>query len=486
MSIAFNNSYSRLPTAFYETVSPKPVSEPETIACNHELAEELGIDPKWLDSKEALQILAGNRVPDGAAPLAMAYCGHQFGNLVPQLGDGRAILLGEVIDRNGERRDLQLKGSGRTPFSRGGDGRSALGPVLREYLVSEAMAALGVPTTRALAAVASGDRVHRETIEPGGVLARVARSHIRVGTFEWFAIRNDSENLQRLADYVIDRLYPESRETSNPYLTLLEQVLKRQARLMAQWMSFGFIHGVMNTDNTNLSGETIDYGPCAFMDAYHPAKKFSSIDHGGRYAYGNQATIAHWNLARLAETLLPLLADDRDAATDLANDALTTFRPIHQSELQQRFTAKIGLAGEEEESWELAQSLLTTMAETGADFTLTFRHLTAMMSSGDDEPFRQCFKDSPAIGPWLRSWKQRISRQDPTDPAATMRQANPIFIPRNHRIEAVIRAAYVGDYGPFHQLNDLLKHPFDEQPALEEYEAAPRPNEVVAATFCGT
>ncbi len=486
MPFKFDNTYARLPEAFGARVNPAKVGAPELIRFNPELAEELGLDRERLEGGEALEYLSGNRIAEGAEPIAMAYCGHQFGNFVPQLGDGRALLLGEVVDRNGVRRDIQLKGSGQTPFSRRGDGLSALGPVLREYIVSEAMHALGVPTTRALAAIASGDQVFRETPVPGGVFTRIARSHMRVGTFQWFAARSDEDNLRILADYVINRLYPNARESKEPFRALLDSVIERQAELVAQWMSLGFIHGVMNTDNMNVSGETIDFGPCAFMDEYHPQKKFSSIDHQGRYAFANQGPIAQWNLTRLAETLLPLLHTDRKQAISIAESSLDRFADLHNAALRRRFNAKIGLAGESEDDWELAQALLVAMAEGRADFTLVFRRLPAALKSGNDEPLAELFSSSEKLNDWLKQWRDRIAESQRADAGKLMRQTNPIYIPRNHRIEEVIAAAYQGDYEPFHRLNDVLKKPFTEQPEFTEFEAAPKPDEIVCATFCGT
>lgn len=480
----FDNSYARLPEAFHIRTDPTPVARPRMIRVNRELAEELGADPDQLESAEGLDILSGRRIAAGSEPLAMAYAGHQFGGFVPQLGDGRALLLGEVIARDGVRRDIQLKGSGPTPFSRRGDGRSALGPVLREYIVSEAMHALGVPTTRALAAVATGEQVFRETALPGGVFTRVARSHIRVGTFEWFAARQDHEHLRVLADYVIDRHYPEARDSENRFRALLDGVIARQARLVAQWMSLGFIHGVMNTDNMNISGETIDFGPCAFMDAYHPRKKFSSIDHQGRYCFTNQGPIAHWNLVRLAESLLPLLAEKQEDAIDVAEESLERYADIHQAALHECFPAKIGIPEGTGADWEFAQSLLTAMADGQADFTLVFRSLPDALATGDDAPVTALFTDPTAMSDWLRRWRNRLP--DPERAIRLMRARNPVFIPRNHRVEAAIAAGYAGDFKPFHRLVEILRHPFTEQPDAAEYEQPPQPEEVVRATFCGT
>lgn len=487
MPFTFDNSYARLPDAFFERVEPTPVSSPTLISLNRDLADQLGTGADQLEGAEGLAYLSGNRIPEGAQPLAMAYSGHQFGGFSPQLGDGRAILLGEVVDASGVRRDIQLKGSGPTPFSRRGDGRSALGPVLREYIVSEAMHALGVPTTRALAAVASGDRVRRESMQAGGVFTRVAQSHIRVGTFQWFAARQDSGNLKILADYVIDRHYAACQGEENPYRALLVEVIDRQAKLIAHWMQIGFIHGVMNTDNCSVVGDTIDYGPCAFMDDYHPLKKFSSIDQQGRYAFENQAPIAQWNLTRFAETLLPLLANDQADAIAFAEQQLERFPDLFQAALTQRFAAKIGIADPDGDDWQLVEALLTIMADADADFTLSFRHLpAALASTPKHDDLLSEFKNTDAITTWLTRWRARMQAFDPNQARALMRRSNPIFIPRNHRVEEVIAAGYEGDFTPFHRLHHALKQPFTEQPENADFENAPRPDEVVCATFCGT
>lgn len=486
--IAFDNSYVALPDRFYARQAPTPVAAPKLIKLNVALARELGLDPAMLASEEGVAMLAGNRVPDGATPIAMAYAGHQFGNFVPQLGDGRAILLGEVIDVTGTRRDIHLKGAGPTPFSRRGDGRAALGPVLREYIVSEAMQALGIPTTRALAAVLSGEGVWRELPLPGAVLTRVAKSHVRVGTFQYFAARGDVEGVRALADYVIARHYPDARDAPNPCRALLDRVIGGQAALVARWLLVGFIHGVMNTDNTSVAGETIDYGPCAFMDVYHAETVFSSIDEGGRYAYGNQPSIAIWNLARLAETLLPLLAEDEKAAIADAEAALSGFAPAFQTTYAAGMRAKLGLMEAREDDLVLARDLLAAMAEGQADFTLTFRAL-CNVATGDDAELHAQFLEFAAIDAWLVRWRARLAEEggDANVRAATMRGANPAFIPRNHRIEQVITAAVEnGDFAPFETLVTVLARPYDDQPEFAEYRNAPRPEEVVTRTFCGT
>lgn len=486
MPFPFDNSYAGLPDAFFASIEPTPVSAPVMIRLNHDLATELGIDVAELDSPKGLAILSGNQLADGSEPLAMAYSGHQFGGFSPQLGDGRAILLGEVVRHDGVRHDIQLKGSGPTPFSRRGDGRSALGPVLREYIVSEAMAALGVPTTRALAAVASGDNVLREGLMPGGVFTRVAQSHIRIGTFQWFAARQDHDNVKVLADYAIQRHYPEVQHDENPYLALLDGVIERQAKLIAHWMQLGFIHGVMNTDNMSISGETIDYGPCAFMDIYDPLKTFSSIDHQGRYAFANQSSIGHWNLTRFAETLLPLLDDDPKRSVAQAERTLGAFAEIHQTELQKRFTAKIGIEAGDAGDWSIVETLLSAMAEGEADFTLVFRHLSDAIESGNDNAVIALFDQPAAIVEWLTVWRARLRACDRSQAVGLMRRTNPVFIPRNHRVEEAIRAGNDGDFAPFHRLNELLQHPFTAQAEFTVFEAAPLPDEVVRATFCGT
>ncbi|MFL5337295.1 MAG: protein adenylyltransferase SelO [Geminicoccaceae bacterium] len=490
LRLAFDNTYARLPERLYARLAPTAVAAPRLVRLNAALAEDLGLDPTELASPEGVDILAGNRVPGGAEPIALAYAGHQFGQFVPQLGDGRAILLGEVVGRDGVRRDIQLKGSGQTPFSRRGDGRAALGPVLREYIVSEAMAALDVPTTRTLAAVMTGEPVYRETALPGAVLTRVAASHIRVGTFQYFAARGDGEAVRLLADYTIRRHYPEAAEAGQPYRALLDTVVARQAELVARWLLIGFIHGVMNTDNTSVAGETIDYGPCAFMDAYDPATVFSSIDSFGRYAYGNQPRIAQWNLARLAETLLPLLAEEQEAALEAARDALTTFAPRFEAAYLGGLRRKIGLATEREEDAPLVQDLLTRMAANGADFTLTFRRLCdAAAGPEGDAGVRALFAAPAAYDAWAAGWRRRLA-EEPSDAAArsaAMRAVNPAFIPRNHLVEAALDAA-VGrqDFGPFEDLLEVLSRPYEDRPGLERYTAPPAPEERVLQTFCGT
>ncbi|ABD07200.1 Protein of unknown function UPF0061 [Rhodopseudomonas palustris HaA2] len=486
----FDNSYAALPENFFARVAPTPVAAPRLIKLNRPLAQRLGLDPDRLDSPEGAEILAGTRVPEGAASIAMAYAGHQFGNFVPQLGDGRAILLGEVIDRDGVRRDIQLKGSGRTPFSRMGDGRAALGPVLREYIVSEAMAALGVPTTRSLAAVLTGERVLRDPIQPGAVLTRIASSHIRVGTFQFFASRGDRDAVRALADHVIARHYPEAAEADSPYLALLEGVIARQADLIARWMMIGFIHGVMNTDNTSIAGETIDYGPCAYMDTFDPKTVFSSIDHMGRYAFGNQPPIALWNLTRLAECLVPLLSDDDDKGVEIAQRALGGFADRFNAAYLAGLAAKLGLATTQPEDTQLAQDFLAAMAKGRADFTLAFRRLSdAAIDPVDLGAVRALFDDPTAFDEWAPRWRSRISLEEQNNTArqTEMREVNPIYIPRNHRVEAVIRAAVDhDDFAPFEEILAVLSNPFREQAKFARYAEPPQLHERVLETFCGT
>ncbi len=482
MNIAFDNSYARLPERFYARHDPAPVAAPRLVRLNVGLAEQLGLDPAMLASPEGVAMLSGNRVAEGSLPIAQAYAGHQFGHFVPQLGDGRAILLGEVVGRDGVRRDMQLKGAGRTPFSRGGDGRAGMGPVLREYIVSEAMAALGIPTTRSLAAVATGEIVYRETMLPGAVLTRVAASHIRVGTFQYFAARGDVEGVRLLADHAMARHYPEA----GSHRGFLEAVTAAQADLVARWLLAGFIHGVMNTDNCSVAGETIDYGPCAFMDAYDPATVFSSIDQAGRYAYGNQPQIALWNLTRLAETLLPLLADSQDKAVEVAQEVLSGFGGRFQAAYLGGLCRKIGLPERREGDDALAQDLLKRMFDNGADFTLTFRRLCdAAEGQAGDLGVRSLFADAAAYDAWASEWRQRRAAGPVLD-ADAMRRVNPVFIPRNHLVEAALKAAERQDFAPFEALLDVLARPFEDRPGLEKFAAPAAEHERVTQTFCGT
>lgn len=470
--IHFDNSYARLPQGFFTRTAPTPVRAPRLIALNRPLAQRLGLDPDWLAGPEGLAMLSGNALPEGAEPIAQAYAGHQFGGFSPQLGDGRAVLLGEVLAPDGARFDIQLKGAGPTPFSRRGDGRAWLGPVLREYLVSEFMAAFGIPTTRALAAVATGEQVIRETLLPGAVLTRVAASHIRVGTFEFYAARGDRDRLQLLADHVIARHYPDAADAGE----LLQGVVARQAATIAGWMALGFIHGVMNTDNMSVSGETIDYGPCAFMDEYRPDKVFSSIDAQGRYAWREQPNIAVWNLAQLASCLVPLMGND-DAAVERATRIVHDFPEIYQREWLARFASKLGISEPHPEDRTLIEQLLTLMAEARADFTRVFAGLS-------DGRARAEFADPTGYDAWARDWQARIAGLG--DAAQVMARANPRRIPRNHRIEAVIAAAQAGDDAPFHALDAALLEPLQDRPEWDSLAQAPRPEERVQRTFCGT
>jgi uncharacterized protein YdiU (UPF0061 family) len=495
----FDNTYARLPAHFYARLDPTAVAAPRLIKINAHLAHDLGLDAAFLASPEGVAILAGNRIAGGAEPLAQAYAGHQFGHFVPQLGDGRAILLGELVSASGVRYDIQLKGSGPTPFSRRGDGRAAIGPVLREYILSEAMAALGVPTTRALAAVTTGERVFRETPVPGAVFTRIAASHLRVGTFQYFAARQDTEALRTLAAYAVTRHYPQA-DTAQPAHALLRGVVARQARLVAQWMNLGFIHGVMNTDNTSISGETIDYGPCAFMEAYDPAQVYSSIDHAGRYAYSNQPHVALWNIARLAEALLPVLAEEagsEEAAVAAANRILSTFEPQYLAAYNAELLNKIGLSAQAEvgdaeaqAGAALAEDLLKRMAAQHADFTLTFRRLCdAADAAQADAAVRSLFADPSSYDEWATQWRRRLEAEprDPEARAAAMRRVNPAYIPRNHLVEEVIQAATQrDDFQPFEELLAVVTRPYGERPGLEKYTAPARPEERVLQTFCGT
>ncbi|MFI4891486.1 MAG: YdiU family protein [Steroidobacterales bacterium] len=493
--IAFASRYAALPEHFFARLAPAPVAEPRLIQFNEALARQLGLDTAGLDAAQLAAIFSGNLVPEGARPIAMAYAGHQFGQFVPQLGDGRAILLGEMQDEGGRWRDVQLKGSGRTPFSRTGDGRAALGPVLREYLVSEAMHALGIPATRALAAVSTGETVRREQRLPGAILTRVAASHVRVGTFQYFSARGDTTAVRRLADFCIDRLYPQLQSHQGPYLGLLAAVIDAQAQLVAQWMHVGFIHGVMNTDNMAISGETIDFGPCAFLDSYDPATVFSSIDGNGRYAYANQPHAALWNLTRFAETLVPCIDPAEDRAIELATAALREFPAKYSAYWLAGMRRKIGLLEPRDTDAALVQALLDEMQRQQADFTLTFRALceaarddVAAGSAGYREA-RARFADPKGFDQWALAWRERLAQQAATGAtlAEAMRGVNPLYIPRNHLVEQVIRAATDrGDFEPFARLLQILAHPFEMQPGGEAYAEPPQPAERVLQTFCGT
>ncbi|MCS0669712.1 YdiU family protein [Cytobacillus firmus] len=478
----FDNSYSRLPQTFFSKVKPNPVQSPELVILNEPLAKSLGLNIDALTSETGIEVLAGSKVPEEAEPLAQAYAGHQFGHF-NMLGDGRAMLIGEQITPEDKRVDIQLKGSGRTPFSRGGDGRAALGPMLREFIISEAMYALGIPTTRSLAVVTTGEAIIRETELPGAILTRVADSHIRVGTFQYAANWRPVDELKTLADYTIQRHYPEIKDDENPYQALLQKVIKRQAALIAKWQLTGFIHGVMNTDNMTISGETIDYGPCAFMDKYDLATVFSSIDREGRYAYGNQPYIGGWNLARFAETLLPLLHENEEDAVNIAQDAISEYNKIYQNHWLAGMRAKLGIFNEEAQDEALFTSLLKMMQKSGADYTNTFRLLTL------EKPEETSIFNDQEFANWHGQWQERLNRQKESKEAVNelMRSNNPSVIPRNHRVEEALEAAVVkGDYSVMKKLLAALKDPYSYTIEQEEYCKLPEPSGMPYRTFCGT
>ncbi|RUO23944.1 YdiU family protein [Aliidiomarina minuta] len=481
-----DNSYQRLPDSFFKRTTPTPVADPQWISFNQPLADQLDLPQQYWASDEGLQLFAGNSLPDWSDPVAQGYAGHQFANFVAQLGDGRAILLAEIIDKQKRRFDIQLKGAGTTAYSRGGDGRSPIGPVIREYLLSEAMHVLGVPTTRALAAVATGETVHRDVPQPGAILTRVASSHIRIGTFQFIAAHQGTGKVQVLADYVINRHYPDCKSAERPYLAMLEAVIQKQAELVSHWMSLGFIHGVMNTDNMSISGETIDYGPCAFIDNYHPDALFSSIDRGGRYAYSNQPKVAQWNLARLAECLVPLIDKDEEKAVELATEALKTFSQTYEDLWLTRMAAKIGIREPQPEDRALLNELLDLMADDEVDFTLLFR---ALCDSLEADHCLDLFKQQSACKTWLQKWRQRLSQESASgeETALQMRLINPAIIPRNHRVqEAILAAEQEGDLRPFNELKAALAEPFSDNPEYQHLTLAPKPEEKVQRTFCGT
>lgn len=482
----FDNSFARTFEGFFVPGKAEPAVAPKLLQFNHALAGELGLDPAALDSEAGAAIFSGNAIPEGAEPLAQAYAGHQFGGFAPQLGDGRALLLGEVIDTRQRRRDIQLKGSGRTPFSRGGDGKLALGPALREYLIGEGMHALGIPTTRALAAVTTGEHVYRDIPLPGAVLTRVAASHIRIGTFQFFAARGGVDKVRELADYALARHYPDTTGAENPYLAFFKVVAEAQAALVAKWMHIGFIHGVMNTDNTAISGETLDYGPCAFMDTYAPGTVFSSIDRRGRYAYANQPEILSWNLTRFAETLVPLVDPDQDRAIEMLTDAIQKVQPLYETHWLAGMRSKIGLSTEDPHDLDLVNDLLWVMKDGQADFTLVFRRLSRAVR-GDSDAVHQLFNQSGAFDVWARRWRKRLEQEGAVGEtcAQAMDRVNPIYIPRNHKVEEALTAAvYHGDMQPFSKLLEVLNHPFDEAAGNEAY-AEPKPDPSYK-TFCGT
>lgn len=476
-----DNSYARLPGAFFSVQKPTPVQNPAMIIFNEPLAAALGLNLEEVKSEASLDIFAGNTIPEGGKPIAQAYAGHQFGHFT-MLGDGRALLLGEQLTPYGERFDIQLKGSGRTSFSRGGDGRAALGPMLREYLISEAMHALDIPTTRSLAVVTTGESIMRETALPGAILTRVASSHIRVGTFQYAAGKGDVEQLKILADYTIKRHYPYVEDAENPYHILLKEVIKRQAELIAKWQLVGFIHGVMNTDNMTISGETIDYGPCAFMDIYDPETVFSSIDTRGRYAYGNQPYIAAWNLARFAESLLPLLHKEQEEGVKLAQEEISRFSGVFEENWLMGMRAKLGIFNEEKEDQDLINALLRLMKENSADYTNTFRSLTL------NTPVESKLGRNPEFAKWHELWQVRLERQEESKVSSIelMKRSNPGVIPRNHRVEEALNAAVNGDYSLMKKLNQVLSTPYAYSFDQEEYCSLPEPSNLPYQTFCGT
>ena len=488
--IQFDNSYANLPDAFHSRGKVKGAPAPELIRVNDALCTEMGLDAEWLRSEDGLAMLSGNGFPETADPLAMAYAGHQFGGFSAQLGDGRALLLGEVLDADGERWDVQLKGSGRTRFSRGGDGKATVAAIVREYLMSEGLFALGVPTTRALAAVTTGENIWRdEGSLPAAILCRVARSHVRVGTFEFFAARRDTESVRCLADYIIERHYPQAQGLGDErYEALLSGIIQRQASLVAKWMQVGFIHGVMNTDNIQIYGETLDYGPCAFMDDFRPGCVFSAIDSGGRYAWDQQPAMAHWGLIRLVESLAPLLADSREKLQEVAERASATFTKRFEGDFLAGFRRKFGLLTPLEEDREFVQSALNILSQNDVDFTLFFRQLTRVAAGQSSDSLESFFNSQPDAQAWLMTWQARI-KQDAAgmeERVNTMRAINPIFIPRNHRVEEAIQAALEGDFKPFHKLAEILAKPFREQPENAAYEKAPTDEEKVRSTHCNT
>ena len=478
-----SNSYIGLPEEFYQQINPTPVKSPSLLIFNDELANSLNIE---LTEDDKLNFFSGNKIPKDSIPVALNYSGHQFGNFVHQLGDGRAILLGEVRNKN-ESYDIQLKGSGQTKFSRQGDGRSALGPVLREYILSEAMYHLGIPTTRSLAAVATGEHVVRDSFEPGGILTRVAKSHLRVGTFEYFASRQQWEDLKLLADFAIQKHFPEIRETDNHYLELLKKVASNQSILIANWMSVGFIHGVMNTDNFTISGETIDYGPCAFLDEYHPGKVFSSIDQSGRYAYGNQPSISSWNLASLAGCLIAFIDKDSDKANELATEVLENYSIDTNQRILDLMCKKIGLDGSKKNNQEILRNLLKLMMDNESDFTITFRSLSDILLNNSDNFLAQ-FHQKDEVSGWINNWKSALNLENKNvgEIILNLNNTNPMYIPRNHQVQKAIEESYLGNFKVLEEMLDVLKNPFQENVSLSHYSEAPSEQQRVTQTFCGT
>jgi uncharacterized protein YdiU (UPF0061 family) len=486
MIIKFNNTYDKLGESFYSRIDPTPVKNPELIHYNDSLARELGISLDSISPQEIAEIFSGNKILEGSRPIAQVYAGHQFGHFVPQLGDGRAILLGEVVDQNGNQKDIQLKGSGQTPYSRRGDGRAALGPMIREYVLSEAMNALGIKTTRSLAIVQTGEFVVRETLLPGAILTRVAASHLRIGTFEYFAARGDFKSLKLLADYAISRHYPQAIEASQPYEAFLDCVLAAQVALIVDWLRVGFIHGVMNTDNMSISGETIDYGPCAFMDHYHPNKVFSSIDRYGRYAFRHQADIACWNLVQLAQSLMPLMSLHTEEHINMTHKLIDLFKETFDSKWLEMMGQKIGILSPTNDDRSLIQSLLNIMQEDAADYTLTFRYLSYAIYN-KKWLYEDFFTPSSKLKQWIEGWQVRIQQQNILPDERSLLKANPAFIPRNHMIENIIQGALKGDdFSTMHEVIGVLANPYEEQKEFIKYMKAPTAQECVTQTFCGT
>lgn len=488
-NVKFDNTYSMLPSIFYTQVLPVPVASPCSIKVNTKLAQELGLDIEQLESKNNLNIFSGNRLPQHSSPIAMAYAGHQFGQFVDQLGDGRANLIGQVISRRGERYDIQLKGAGKTPYSRHGDGRAPMGAVICEYIVSEAMHALGISSTRSLAAVATGEMVERQGKLPGAILTRVAKSHIRVGTFEYFKCRNDNDSIKQLADHVITNYYPEVSQSECPYFDLLKAIIDKQAQLIASWQHVGFIHGVMNTDNTSITGETLDYGPCAFMDDFSNAKVFSAIDQQGRYSYGNQAYMGLWNLIRLAETFLPLLDEEQAQASEKAKQALATFEVKFHAYWLNGMRQKLGLKIKHAEDESLIKGLFELMEGRSLDFTLTFSSLTKALSMNNPLMFLDYLGKGAVAGGWFVRWQERLSLENESleELSKYAQKINPIYIPRNHMIEKVIRLAIDNnDFSMMHEMVDVLSNPYHEKEQYNQYALAPTKEECVRETFCGT
>ena len=482
MGWRFDNSYARLPEMMLERLAPAPVKLPELIILNNKLSEELGLELSSITEENIASMFAGNTLPQGSEPIAQAYAGHQFGHFT-MLGDGRAIVIGEHLTPNDQRFDIQFKGSGKTPFARGADGRAALGPMLREYIISEAMHGLGIPTTRSLAVVKTGENVIRETPLAGAILTRVATSHIRIGTFQYVAMSGDVKTLKTLVNYTINRHYPNLKDTNNLALNLLKAVMKKQTQLITNWMRVGFIHGVMNTDNTAISGETIDYGPCAFMDTYDPKTVFSSIDHHGRYAYGNQPTIIHWNLLRFAETLLPLIHDKRNKAIEIAEDVMNNFSIVFKKHWLEMMHKKLGLFGEENEDEALITNLLTWMQQNKADYTNTFIHLI----KGDFSK-KKLFQDKTFLN-WYQRWQKRLKQNKKTMKLSLnlMRATNPLIIPRNHKVEEALDAAIIKDnLKPMYNLLEALKNPYEDRSEISSYKLLPKPSKHIYQTFCGT